>query len=107
MKVVYTRVDQIQLAVVFNGRAREASAPVVFLGREKRYGQVLPGYEIRAYRMPPVHPSPFIAVGEALVEEMVLPAVEDKAVGVVDPAAGRLKMQSVHPDLLPLCRAGC
>ena len=52
-----------------------------------------PVHQVRAGGVPPVHGVPAQPVRVVLVEEVVLPAVEERAVGVVHPAGARAEME--------------
>jgi len=54
---------------------------------------MLPMNQVSADGMPPVHGSPYIAIGIVLVEEVVLPFIEDHAIGIVRPHGIGAKME--------------
>ena len=88
-------VRHVQLAVLLDGAAREASAlgvVVVWLAGRQRHRQLGPVQQVVADRMAPMHLSPEPAIRVELVEEMVLAPVIDQTIGVVDPAARPHKM---------------
>ena len=92
------RIDQIQLPVLFDRAAGEASSlrvVVIAFARRKRDGQLLPMHQVIADRMPPVHLRPEAAIRVELVEEVVFPLEIDQAVRIVDPSAGAHEMVSL------------
>ena len=64
---------------------REASAPVIFLGRIKSYPLMLPCNKIVTYSVSPVHSAPYRRIGKMLIEQMVLTFIIYKSVGIVYP----------------------
>ena len=91
----HTGVHQRHHAIVYNRAARKHASRI----RATRHGcerdrQMLPGYQIIAHRVTPVHGIPVGTVRIVLIEHVVAVAPADQAVWVVHPAGRR--QQVIH-----------
>ena len=68
-------------------------------------GELGPVHQVAAHGVAPVQVAPLDAVGVVLVQQMVLAAVVEQAVGVVVPAAARGEVE-LRPQPLPVQLAG-
>ena len=82
-------VDKVEFAVLLHRAPGEAAVPVLPHGGVQGQIPVLPGYQIPAHRVSPVHGPPPGTIGEILIKQMVVSLVVDKAVGVVHPVVRR------------------
>ena len=87
------RVKNHRLALAVDpGTTGETVRLTSLLGRPERDGEMFPVHEVLAARVAPVHVSPLVAVGIMLVEDVVIPLVIDRPVGIVHPLCRRAEM---------------
>ena len=92
LEVADAGVEEVQAPRALYGAAGEAAVSVGELRGEEGDSLVLPVDEVGRHRVPPVHGSPARGIGEVLIEQVVLPAVVDEPIGVVDPVERRLEV---------------
>ena len=86
-------IHQVQVPVLFQGRAGKAAVPVFIRHvRVQGNGQFLPVQQVLADSMAPVHGVPLGGMGVVLEKSVILPLKPAKPVGIVYPALFRLEM---------------